>query len=267
MTPGTDGDVPAGESTTRVSGQMSSVLRTFQVLEAVSARQPVLLRHLVKELGYSKSTLQRTLTTLEAAGWIKQSSPTTPTWEVTARSLLVKPLVMSSAELYSRARGPMTALMESTRETIHLSIYDKRDRVVLIDRVDCDQSVRTYSPIGDSSPLHATATGKAVLAYLGDKQIDEVAHGDLPSFTANTLTTPETLRADLALVRERRFSFNGGEYRPAVTAIGAPVFDPQGRPIAAICISMPTERFEAARLDEFGRATRAAADLITLPRD
>lgn len=267
MTPGTDDDVPAFESGPRVSGQMSSVLRTFRVLEAVSARQPVLLRNLVKELGYSKSTLQRTLTTLEAAGWIKQSSPTTPTWEVTARSLLVKPMAMSSAELYSRARGPMTSLMETTGETIHLSIFDKRERVVLIDRVDCDQAVRTYSPIGDSSPLHATATGKAVLAYLGDSQIDEVVRRGLPGFTANTLTTPEALRADLARVRERGFSFNGAEYRPAVTAIGAPVFDAQGRPIAAICISMPTERFESGRLGELGKATRAAADLITLPRD
>ncbi|MCU1483067.1 MAG: transcriptional regulator [Subtercola sp.] len=249
----------------RSTSQMSSVLRSFRVLEKVAELQPVSLSQLVADFGYSKSTVQRTLTTLESAGWIHQSSPDSPLWEVSARALAVRPRALTGTDLIARARGPMTELMNATDETIHLSILNGPTSVALIDRVDCTQSVRTFSPIGDISPLHATATGKAILAYLDPAEVELVVSGTLKGYSANTITQPERLRDELQLIRQQGYAVNNTEYRPTVSAIGAPIFDAASKPVASICISMPKTRFDPRQAERLGRLTRAAADLISLP--
>lgn len=245
----------------RSFAQMSSVLRSFAILEKVAELQPVSLRELLKHFDYSKSTIQRTLTTLESAGWIHQAESSS--WQVSARATRVRPRVLTETDLLERARAPMRELMEETAETIHFSLLSGRSSVVLIDRVDCDQAVRTFSPLGDISPLHATSIGKAVLAHFSSTEIDQYLTAPPERYTANTITDSAALRAELALVRERGYSVNRCEYRPTVAAVGAPILGDAGRPIGGICISMPESRFREDDVERLGRMTRATADSIS----
>ncbi|WP_211228692.1 IclR family transcriptional regulator [Glycomyces tenuis] len=245
------------------SSQMSSVLRSFQVLEAVAAQQPVSLKELSSRFPHSKSTLQRTLMTLEAAGWIQQSAPDIPKWEITTRALMVRPKASRDTDLYSRAREPMTKLRDLTNETVHLSVLNELSHMVLIDRVDCNQAIRTFSPLGDSSPLHATATGKAVLAYLPEQEIEAVISRGLRSFANNTIVDADALRKDLEETRERGYSTNESEYRAQVCAIGAPIFESNGRPVGSICVSIPLMRYDRADAPRLGRMVRETADEIS----
>lgn len=255
------------ENTTRSTMQMSSVLRSFLILEKLAEMQPVSLRELVAELGYSKSTIQRTLTTLEAAGWIHQTSPDTTTWEVSARAFAVRPQVLNGTTLLARAQSVMTELMTETDETIHLSILNDPSSVALIERIDCSQPVRTYTPIGSLSPIHATANGKAMLAYLSAREIELVVSGKLERYQKNTITEPDRLLAELAQVRRDGYAVNNSEYRSAVAAIGAPIFDTTDRPVAAICISMPGSRFDPEKVEKLGLLTRQYADRISVRRE
>lgn len=243
---------------------MSSALRTFTILEEVARQQPVSLSELVQLFDYSKSTVQRTLTTLEAAGWIMRSNGDSARWEISPRALIVRPRSLDGGELLARAQAPMTWLRDQVNETIHLSVLDKLEAVVLINRVDCDQVVRTFSPIGDISPLHATSTGKALLAYLPQDQLDQVLSGEHEQFTSHTATERGQLLQQLDEIRRLGYAINDREYRSAVSAIGAPIFDAQGAPIASICISMPSSRFTRDIGREYGKLTREAADRISV---
>lgn len=242
---------------------MSSTIRAFRVLEEVSRLQPVSLSELVQAFDYSKSTLQRTLTTLEAANWLVRNRTDSALWEVSPRALLVRPHSLAGGELLSRAQGPMTSLRDQVDETIHLSVLNNLDGMVLIHRVDCSQAVRTFSPIGDRSPLHATAVGKAVLAYLPAVSLDVALARELEQYTPQTVDRPR-LESQLEEIRRAGYAINDREFRPGVSAVAAPIFDAQGAPIASICISMPSSRYDAGKGRTLGKLVREAADRISV---
>lgn len=256
------------ESTSRTTrqsstSQMSSTLRAFRVLEEVSRLQPVSLSELVQAFDYSKSTLQRTLTTLEAANWLVRNRTDSALWEVSPRALLVRPHSLAGGELLSRAQGPMSWLRDQVDETIHLSVLNNLDGMVLIHRVDCSQVVRTVSPIGDRSPMHAAAVGKAVLAYLPAASLELVLSRDLEQYTPQTVDRAR-LEGQLEEIRRVGYAINDREFRAGVSAVAAPIFDAQGGPIASICISMPASRFDASKGRTFGKLVREAANRISV---
>ncbi|MET9830327.1 IclR family transcriptional regulator [Streptomyces sp. NPDC006385] len=242
---------------------MKSVTRSLRILEAVAQHQPVTVGELTKIFGLPKSTVQRTLVTLNEAGWLRANRRDTTRWEVGARVLAVRPAALQGSSLFAAAREPMVQLRDALNETIHLSVPDALHGMVVVDRVDCDHPVRTFHAIGDTSPLHATATGHAVLAHLPKCEVDEFSAGVLEGYGEETITDPAELRAELRRVRDRGYAVNHNQFRPGVCAIAAPVLDGDGMPLAAVAASMPDSRFDPARLPDLARLVTTAASEIT----
>ncbi len=243
--------------------EMKSVLRAFEVLEAVSEQQPVSVGELARRLGLAKSTAQRNLRTLEQAGWLRQDPQETARWVVTARALAVRPHDLDDGDLLARARVPMQQLRDRTDETVHLSVPDGHGGMVLVSRVDCDQVVRTIYPIGSTSPMHCTSTGLAIMPYLTEDAIQAHIDRGLTRLSPRTITSDKALRHEIAINSKRGYSTNIGMNRPGVGSIGAPVFGRHHIPIAGLCISMPEHRFVPERVDEWGQHVRRAADEIS----
>jgi IclR family acetate operon transcriptional repressor len=233
--------------------EMKSVTRSLRILEAVAQHQPVTVGELTKLFGLPKSTVQRTLVTLAEAGWLRANRKDTTRWEVGARVLAVRPAALQGSSLFAAARDPMVRLRDKVNETIHLSVPDALQCMVVVDRVDCDHAVRTFHTIGDTSPLHATATGRAVLAHLPKQDVEEFIARGLERYSETTPTDPEELRTELRRIRTDGYAFNGNQYRPGVCAIAAPVLDEDGTPLATVAISMPESRYDANELPEWGR--------------
>ncbi|MET9764331.1 IclR family transcriptional regulator [Streptomyces sp. NPDC006372] len=242
---------------------MKSVTRSLRILEAVAQHQPVTVGELTKLFGLPKSTVQRTLVTLNEAGWLRANRRDTTRWEIGARVLAVRPAALQGSSLFAAAREPMIRLRDAVNETIHLSVPDALYGMVVVDRVDCDHPVRTFHAIGDTSPMHATATGHAILAHLPKSEVDELVAGGLERYGEETITDPAELRAELGRVRERGYSVNHNHFRPGVCAIAAPVLDGDGTPLATVAVSLPDSRFEPARLDGLGRLVTGTAAEIT----
>ncbi|MFI0445403.1 IclR family transcriptional regulator [Actinomadura sp. 6N118] len=246
--------------------EMKSVIRSLQILEAVAQHQPVTVGELTKMFGLPKSTVQRTLVTLNQAGWLRASRGDTTRWEVGARVLAVRPAALQGASLFAAAREPMLRLREALNETIHLTVLDGVHCMVVVDRVDCDHAVRTFHRIGDTSPLHATAAGRAVLAHLSRAEVDEVIARGLKRFGDTTITDPDVLRADLGEVRRQGYAVNINQFRPGVCAVAAPILDEDGTPLAALAVSMPDSRLDVDQLPELGRQVAEASEEITSRR-
>jgi IclR family transcriptional regulator, acetate operon repressor len=243
--------------------EMKSVTRSLRVLEAVARHQPVTVGELTKLFGLPKSTVQRTLVTLSEAGWLRANRKDTTRWEIGVRVLAVRPAALQGSSLFAAAREPMIRLRDVLNETIHLSVPDALQCMVVVDRVDCDHAVRTFHTIGDTSPLHATAAGNAVLAHLEKSEVAEVTAGTLEGYGEETITDPGQLRAELGLVRERGYAVNHNQYLQGICAIAAPVLDEDGTPVAAVAVSLPDSRFEPDRLPELGRLVAETAAEIT----
>jgi IclR family acetate operon transcriptional repressor len=243
--------------------EMKSVTRSLRILEAVAQHQPVTVGELTKLFGLPKSTVQRTLVTLAEAGWLRANRKDTTRWEIGARVLAVRPAALQGSSLFAAAREPMVRLRDTVNETIHLSVPDALQCMVVVDRVDCSHAVRTFHTVGDTSPLHATATGRAVLAHLPKQDVEELITQGLEPYSDATPTDPDELRAELDRIRTDGYAVNRNQYRPDVCAIAAPVLDEEGTPLATVAISMPDSRYDADRLPEWGRLVADAAAEIT----
>ncbi|MFJ8467205.1 IclR family transcriptional regulator [Streptomyces swartbergensis] len=242
---------------------MKSVTRSLRILEAVAQHQPVTVGELTKLFGLPKSTVQRTLVTLAEAGWLRANRKDTTRWEIGARVLAVRPAALQGSSLFAAAREPMVRLRDAVNETIHLSVPDALQCMVVVDRVDCSHAVRTFHTVGDTSPLHATATGRAVLAHLPKQDVEEFIAQGLERYSDATPTDPDELRAELDRIRTDGYAVNRNQFRPDVCAIAAPVLDEEGTPLATVAISMPDSRYDANRLPEWGRLVADAAAEIT----
>ncbi|MFI6808041.1 IclR family transcriptional regulator [Streptomyces luteogriseus] len=241
---------------------MKSVTRSLRILEAVAQHQPVTVGELTKLFGLPKSTVQRTLVTLAEAGWLRANRRDTTRWEIGARVLAVRPAALQGSSLFAAAREPMVRLRDTVNETIHLSVPDALQCMVVVDRVDCSHAVRTFHTVGDTSPLHATATGRAVLAHLPKQDVEELIERGLERYSDTTPADPDELRAELDRIRTDGYAVNRNQYRPDVCAIAAPVLDEDGTPLATVAISMPDSRYDADRLPEWGRMVADAATEI-----
>ncbi|MGP4007798.1 IclR family transcriptional regulator [Streptomyces sp. 4N124] len=231
---------------------MKSVTRSLRILEAVAQHQPVTVGELTKLFGLPKSTVQRTLVTLAEAGWLRANRKDTTRWEIGARVLAVRPAALQGSSLFAAAREPMIRLRDAVNETIHLSVPDALQCVVVVDRVDCDHPVRTFHTIGDTSPLHATAVGRSILAHLPKQDVEELITQGLERFSDTTPADPDELRTELDRIRTDGYAINRNQYRPGVCALAAPVLDESGTPLAAVAISMPDSRYDEDRAPEWG---------------
>jgi IclR family acetate operon transcriptional repressor len=246
--------------------EMKSVTRSLRILEAVAQHQPVTVGELTKMFGLPKSTVQRTLVTLAEAGWLRANRRDTTRWEIGARVLAVRPAALQGSSLFAAAREPMIQLRNAVNETVHLSVPDALHCMVVVDRVDCDHTVRTFHTIGDTSPLHATAVGRAILAHLPKRDVEDLITAGLERFSDTTPVEPDELRAELDRIRTDGYTVNRGQFRPGVCAVAAPVLDDDGTPLAAVAISMPEARYDEAQAPNWGHLVADTATKISQRR-
>lgn len=221
---------------------MQNVLNALRVLEVLGERRVAGVSEVARELELPKTTVQRALTTLHAARWIKPADNGARNgWELAAKVLRVARYAGAGDALREAALPVMEELHRATGETIHLLVRDG-DNVVLIERIESVHPVRTVQPMGSATPLHASSTGKAVLAHLPEDEREAILAGPLVALTDATVTDPDRLRAQLDEVRARGWAVNAGESWAGLAAVGAPVVDGAGAPVAAVSISSPSER-------------------------
>lgn len=242
---------------------MESLRRSLMVLESVAELQPVGVGELARRLELPKSTVQRILTTLGEAGWLRPVGNDLTKWVLSTRAFTVAQRGASEIGLREAALSSMHRLRDTTNETIHLAVPDDLRYMVLIERIDSGQAVRTFISLGTTTPIHATSTGRAVLANIPHERLDEFLRQPLEGYSEDTIVDADQLRMELARVREKGYAVNVRQYRPGVAAIGAAVLDANNFPIAGICISMPDSRFKQRLIPEWGQLVVAAASEIS----
>ena len=127
-------------------------------------------------------------------------------------------------------------------------------------------SVLTANWLGRHVPLHATSSGKALLAWLPPDEADALLEGPLVRYTETTLTTRPAMRAELARTRRRGYGVCVGELEARLYGVSAPVLDAAQRPVAVLSVWGPSDRVTEDRFPELGAiAAQAAADIARTP--
>ncbi|MFI6284614.1 IclR family transcriptional regulator [Streptomyces sp. NPDC051018] len=220
------------------------------------------LTELTAALSMNKSTVLRLLAPLCEVRLVEQDSRT-GRYRLGSRTAQLGHVYLDRLDLRETAHDVLERLTADTGETSCLVIADLPD-VVSVDKVDSPRSVRMHAPIGSRRPAYSTGVGKALLAHAGADAVNAaLAHG-LPRRTPHTLTTPEALHADLAVIRSRGYAVDDLENEPDIRCVAAPVFDHTGAAVCAVSVSGPAARVTAERVPVLGPLVSAAAADISL---
>src|SRR5699024_11499042 len=110
-------------------------------------------------------------------------------------------------------------------------------------------------------PLHATSTGKLLLAHASDQTWEQVASEPLTRFTDATCTDIAQLAEELALIRHRGWSSAVGEWEDGINALAAPVYDATGVLVAVVSVTAPDFRMPE-RSEEHTSELQSRFDLV-----
>jgi len=247
---------------------IGSVQRSLAILELLASHPEGLnAKQVSQKTQLNLSTCYHLLNTLIVCGYAVKD-PDSLYYRSTGKIGFTAQGRCTPAHLVRQLTPHVQSLQDATRETAYLSVWDGSE-IVLSAIVESPLSVRVKAlDIGKNDGNHASALGKAVLAYLPEAQVDDYLAGhDCAAYTQHTLTDLATIRACLADVRVQGYSLDQEEFLPDVYCIGAPIFDAEGCILASIAISMPGHRYHAhksAFLPQVKEVARAATRNILI---
>lgn len=243
-------------------GGVRSVLTALRILEEVSRRQPIGVSQLARAIELPKTSVHRSLQTLHKAGWLRTVGAETTRWELTTKALTVGLASSRETSLRELAAVEMARIRDASGETVHLAVPDEWE-LVIIARLDGTHSLRTFLPLGARAPLHATASGRAMLAAMSDDRVDAVLDHGITRFTERTVTDRAGTWREVRLARERGYATNAAEWRDDIAAVSTAIVSANGHPLAAISISMPYSRFQAMHLADITELALAGARRVS----
>ena len=164
--------------------------------------------------------------------------------------------------LVAVAAPVMAELTRATNESTILGVLSGSEAVYL-HRVDAPQAVRVHTEVGSRVALHCTSTGLALLAALPKSEITTILPATLKPASAETITSYDKLHREVQRTRARGYATNMGGWRVDVAGVAAAILNPNGRPVAGLCIAMPRYRVTRASLHSLGSHARTAADKIS----
>lgn len=236
--------------------------RGLSIAEYLARQGPQTLADIAEGTGIAATTALRLLTTLQHHQFARADLQT-GRWSVGLKAYEVGQAFVRSRDVVSVARPRMDELMAEVGETVSLALVDDEE-IIFVAQVETEASLRAFFPPGERGPLHASGCGKAVIATWPDDRIaDALARRGMTQYTDNTLTSLDSMMSAVRETRRCGWSVNDGEHTSGMRCVAAPIFDGQGRAIAAMSISGPASRVAEADLPRLGPRIRAAVIDIT----
>ncbi|MGP4111571.1 IclR family transcriptional regulator [Streptomyces sp. 4N509B] len=239
------------------------VSRAFAILRCMvdsAGDGDVGVREIAGRAGMPPSAAHRTLGLLEEAGVVTRDAAS-GRYALGFDFLRMARVATEGFPLSRTARPLLQELVARYDETALLNVYDyQRMQLFVATGVESTQPIRYTRQLDRWLPVHAGATGLAILAHLTEVERDRVIeHHGLPALTERTIVDREELAGLLARIRNEGFAVSRGQRLPGAAAIAAPVFDSR-RVIGDVALTIPEFRFPTDRL------SKVAADVMECAR-
>jgi DNA-binding IclR family transcriptional regulator len=243
--------------------RVQSVDRAMQLLRAVASAEAEdsTAARLAETCGINRATAWRILHTLEAHD-VVFCQRETGRWSI---GVAVVDMAHSAGTdtVIALARPGLEQLSLQTGETAALAVW-RLGGLTYVDEV-VPPAIVAATWLGQTVPLHATSTGKVLLAFGDPHVVPRLPRRGLERFTDTTLTTAVAVEEQLVGVRQRGFATCRGEYEASAWGVSAPVVDSAGRLLAVLSIWGPGTRVSDARLEVLGPLVHAAAGALSGP--
>lgn len=241
-----------------------SSMRLLQIMECLAKnRIPMRLQEIAKQVEMTQSTVLRYLYALEDSNYIYQdedSSRYALTWKVCSLSENLNSLLG-----LRNISNPFVNQLANTLSLGACVVIEKDNECLYVDCIDNPNSP-TLQRIGKQSPMHTTGSGKIFLSQYNEQQLNNyIETKGLTRYTDYTITDTDTLRKELAKIRERGYGTDNQECEPGLRCISVPLRDYSGRIVAAMSIfGNPADMNDQRIREEIFPALKAAAKTISV---
>ncbi|MCZ2818125.1 IclR family transcriptional regulator [Modestobacter sp. VKM Ac-2984] len=236
---------------------VQSVDRALSVLEILAAQGEAGVTEMAAELGVHKSTAFRLVAALESRGFVEQLADRGK-YRLGFGIVRLAGAAAAQLDIAREGRPVCEMLAADLEETVNIAMLDG-DRAVNVSQVRGPGALSTHNWVGQGTPLHATSSGKVLLAHAADAVRKEVLSRDLQSFAPGTLTDPEKLQQHLDQIVEQGWASTVEEFEVGLNAVAAPVRGPDGDIVAALSVSGPSFRVAADDFERLAQCVVVAA--------
>jgi len=215
------------------------------------------LTELQVELGFPKSSIFRITQTLVDRGYlIKSEHPSL--FSLSKRLLHIGLSTLSEPSIIEKCLPIMRLLRNEHKETVLVGALLEEEGV-LLEQVLGTHPFTFMLKVGQRFNLHASAPGKAILAFLPESESDTIIESlDFNAFNNRTITSASAFKKELLKVKSYGYGVDYAEELEGVHCVGAPIFNQYGYPISSIWITAPSARLPFEKFEEVGTSIREA---------
>jgi DNA-binding IclR family transcriptional regulator len=242
--------------------QVQSVDRALTVLDLLAQHGEVGVTDLAAELGVHKSTAFRLVSALERRQLVEQVGDRGK-YRLGLGILRLAAATTGRLDVTRESQAVCERLAGAYGETVNIAILDGNSAMNVMQEYG-PAAVGTRNWIGQRTPLHATSSGKVLLAFADEVLRKSVLTGPLERYTELTVTDPATLRHQLDEAVQRGWAGTNEELEVGLTAVATPIRNGRGQVIAAVSVSGPSYRLKAESFPEIAdRLIEGAAEIST----
>ena len=246
-----------------MSREIQSLARGLNILGMLAdSDEPMTLTEIAQNLSVDKSTAFHLLGTLASHGFVEQDAKDRQ-YKMGLRVVELSRRALDRIELRPVAKASLKRLQRSVGESCHLAVLGG-GHVVYVDSVESGANLNVNTEIGRRAPVHCTAIGKALIAWLSPEDLKGLVDGaPLTRFTPRTITTLRELVSHLETVRERGYAVDDEEFDTGVRCVATAVRDYRGKVVASVGISGPAIRVTLERVPEIGQMVMETAQEVS----
>ncbi|RZU62764.1 IclR family transcriptional regulator [Zhihengliuella halotolerans] len=238
----------------------STVSRAIEILELCSA-EPRTAAQIAAVLGVHRTTVLRTLLTLQDAGLVRQTE--TGVFGTGFRLAALAKSAMAHFDLRGIAHPHLKDLSDRIGVTVQFAVPD-RDRIRYVDKIEPRDSIVLNTEIGGDAVVSTSGVAKAILAHLsGERRRSILDRATFETFTERSITSREAFERELTRVQERGWSFDDGEYDELSNCIAAPVRDHADDVAGAVSITAFRTRLDIDALQQHLPALLTTTEAIS----
>jgi DNA-binding IclR family transcriptional regulator len=243
--------------------QVPALDRALTILELLAANPAGMrMREIAEKLKIPANSVFRITGLLEKRGYLLREGEDMR-YQLSRKILSLGYAAIGEDKLISHAIDVMQHLRDETKETVLIGVRISTQGVV-IEQFAATQPIKFLVDPGSQFDLHASAPGKAFLAFLPPAECSDLLKVlKLTRYNERTLDTRAKLENELESIRTQGYSFDYAEAIEGLHCVGAPIFDHRGYPIAALWVTGPSYRFPKADMPLMGEKLAAAAAVIS----
>jgi len=233
--------------------------RALLILEALArSRRGLSLSQLTRNLRLPRSSIHCLLVTLERSRYVCRDQ-LAHRYRLGLRLVGLANMALNHIGLPHQARPALLQLMERTRLTVHMGVLEESE-AVLIEKMEPPGPVRLATWVGKRMGLHCTAIGKALIAPLSYRELEQLMHKyGLMRHNENTIVSMKKLKQDCETVRKLGYAVDDEEEELGARCVGAPVLNEKLEAVAAISVAGTTAQIHSGNIQTLAHEVKAAA--------